>query len=119
MAGQVTITGNDTGSPAGQRVLGPLTVVGSATVGATSVEGLASGDNTLSVPPGATGCVIIPPQNGAVALKLRSSLNSGDAGLPISANQPSEYTFPTGGAPTTLILNAGSAQAALLTIWWF
>ena len=119
MAGEVTIAGSDTGAPAGQRVLGPLTVQGGATVGETVAGSLTSGDNTFAVPVGAIGVVIIPPlTGGTVTLKVRTSSNSGDAGLPISSTLPSVLVFPAS-APTSVIVNSSGALAAFTSLWFW
>lgn len=116
MAGTITVSGSSSGEPAGQRVFGPLTITGQTIVGETLEVALASGDNTFTVPAGAVAAVIIPPATNTVALKVRSSLNSGDVGLPINAGAlPFTYPFPAV-APTTLIVNAASSVASALTI---
>jgi hypothetical protein len=116
MAGIVTISGNSSSEPAGQRVLGPINIQGSIVVGDTVSQGLSSGDNTIAVPAGAVGVVIVPPSTGAVALKYRTSLNSGDGGLPIAPNLPFVHVFPSP-IPVSIILNAGSSQTAFTAAW--
>src|SRR5437879_5940494 len=107
MAGTITITGSAGSLGSGSKTIGPVTITGSATIGEILDVSLASGDNTIAIPLGATAVVIVPPASNAVALKLRSSLNSGDAGLPIHVTSPTVYAFP-GTPPTTLIINAAS-----------
>lgn len=116
MAGMVTITGLSASEPAGQRTLGPLSVQGSTVIGDTPTLALVSGDNTIQIPAGAVGVVIIPPTAGAVTLKYRTSLNASDGGLPISPALPFVHVFPSP-APTSIILNASASQAALLSAW--
>lgn len=112
MAGTLTIAGLSAGENVGQRVLGPLSIVGSSAVGETLSVALTTGDNTLSVPSGAVACLIVPPTNNAVVLKVRTSLNSGDAGLPLNTGAlPFVYPFPAT-PPTTLIVNAASSVAS-------
>lgn len=116
MAGTLTISGMSSGENAGQRTFGPLTITGTTIIGETLAVSLASGDNTFTVPTGAVAALIIAPTSGAVVLKLRTNTNSGDAGLVLpSASLPVVYAFPAT-APTSLIVNAASAQAAPLTI---
>lgn len=116
MAGRLTVTGVSTGENAGQRVFGPLTISGATVIGETIAINLASGDNTFAVPAGAVAALIVPPANNAVTVKVRSSLNSGDAGLPINPGAlPFVYAFPTV-APTSLIVNAASAISGAFTI---
>lgn len=116
MAGTVSITGLSASEPAGQRVLGPLSVQGSIVVGDTSAGALTIGDNTIAIPAGAVGVVVIPPAAGAATLKYRTSLNSGDAGLPISPTQPFVHVFPSP-IPTSIIINASAGQSAFLSAW--
>ncbi len=118
MAGTLTLTGMSSSEPAGQRVLGPLTLQGSVVIGDTQALALASGDNTITIPAGAVGLVVIPPTNGAAALKYRTSLNASDAGLPINPALPFVHVFPTP-IPTSIIINASTSQAAFLSAWVF
>lgn len=118
MAGTVTISGLSASEPAGQRVLGPLSIQGTVVIGDTVSESLNSGDNTIVVPSGSVGVVVVPPSTGSAALKYRTSLNSGDAGLPISPSAPSIHTFPSP-APTSIILNASTGQAAFTALWFW
>ena len=116
MAGTVTITGLSASEPTGQRTLGPISIQGSVVIGDTSAGALNSGDNTIAVPAGAVGVVIVPPTTGTATLKYRTSLNSGDTGLPISASQPFVHVFPSP-IPTSIIINASTSQSAFLSAW--
>jgi hypothetical protein len=116
MAGTVTITGLSASEPAGERVLGPLSVYGSVVVGDTESLPLASGDNTIPIPSGAVGVVIVPPTTGTATLKYRTSLNASDGGLPINPGAPFVHVFPAT-APTSVIINASSGQSAFLSAW--
>lgn len=116
MAGIVSITGSSASEPAGQRTLGPISVQGSVVVGDTFSGSLLIGDNTIAIPAGAVGVVVIPPSGGAAVLKYRTSLNSGDVGLPISPSQPFVHVFPTP-IPTAVIINASAGQTAFLSAW--
>lgn len=116
MAGVVTITGLSASEPAGQRVLGPITIQGTIVVGDTVTESLNAGDNVIPIPSGSTGVVIIPPSVGGATLLVRTSLNSGDSGLPLSPYNPFVYTFPSP-APTTVILNASTALSTFTSFW--
>src|SRR5438270_3889467 len=116
MAGTLTITGLSAGEPAGQRTFGPLTITGTTVEGETIVQPLISGDNTFAVPAGSVACLLIPPANSIVAVKVRTSLNSGDGGLPINPGSlPMVYPFPSP-IPTTLIVNAASGTTGSFTI---
>jgi len=114
MSGSLTIGGSAT-EPAGERIIGPLQIQGNQVVGETLAVPLASGDNTFAIPAGAVLALIIPPQNNSVALKVRTNLNSGDAGLPISPTNPMPYPFPAT-APASLIITASGVVTAPLSI---
>lgn len=119
MAGTITITGLSAGEPAGQRVFGPITVTGSAIIGATLELALSSGDNAVTVPTGAVGVVVIPPTNGSTAIKYRTSLNATDAGVPLNTGAvPFVHVFPAT-APTTVTLNAASTISSFTTVWFW
>ncbi len=115
-AGTLTVQGMSASEPAGQRTFGPLTITGTQVIGETLEAPLASGDNTFAVPTAAVACLIIPPTNGTAVLKLRTSANSSDAGLPLNGGgAPTLYPFPAS-APTSLIVNASVSQTPPLTI---
>lgn len=120
MAGTFTLTGGDNGLPGGSRTFGPITIQGAAVIGEVLDLALASGDNTVAVPTGAVAVVIIPPSGNTTTLKVRSSLNSGDAGLPINCGTSTGYflyQFPAS-APTSVIITAGAAISAFTEVWF-
>ena len=116
MAGTVSITGLSASEPTGQRTLGPLSIQGTVVVGDTQSQALSSGDNTINIPAGAVGVVVVPPSTGTATLKYRTSLNSSDTGLPISPAQPFVHVFPSP-IPTAIIINANTSQSAFLSAW--
>jgi hypothetical protein len=110
----VSISGTVTGAPSGSKALGPFLIINPASVDAITLLSTASGDNTIAIPTGAVGCVIVPPTTNTVALKLKNV--GGDSGLPIHPSQPTLLSLPA--ASTSFVLNAaGSAIAIELT--WF
>lgn len=116
MAGTFTITGMSAGEPGGERAFGPITITGSTVIGATLSLLLASGNNSVTVPTGAVAVMIIPPANNSATLKLFTSLNGSDSGLPLNPGAvPTVYPFPTS-APTTITLNSASTLAAFTTV---
>lgn len=116
MAGSLTVTGLSTGENAGERVIGPLSVVGSTVIGESLCVPLASGDNTFAVPAGAVAALILPGSGTVATLKVRTNTNSADGGLVLSSSAvPFVYPFPST-APTSLIINAASAVSSSLTI---
>ncbi len=84
----------NTAAPAG----GPLSVA------------LTSGDNTLTVPPGSQGLVLVPPSSSVVAKKLKGV--GGDTGFTLSATLPSVLMLPPGTA--TVLINAASSETVLI-----
>jgi hypothetical protein len=115
MPGSFTITGLSATEPAGERQFGPLSIQGSAVIGETIEAPLKSGDNTFSVPEQATACLIIPPLNGSAELKLRTSKNLLDEGVPLSQANPTVYSFPA--APlTSLVIHASVVTSGPITI---
>lgn len=68
---------------------------------------LASGDNTILVPPGSKGLIIIPPSTSTVVKKLKGA--APDTGFSIS---PSILSGPIGlpTAAVSIILNAVSSE---------
>jgi hypothetical protein len=111
MAGTLTIGGLAAGLLTGQKVIGPVTMTGSAVIGTVTDLTLASGDNTIAVPAGATAVMIELPASSVVELKLRTNLNSSDAGTPFG---PSGFVvLPVYSGTTSLIVNAASGGGTI------
>lgn len=109
MAGQFTVSGLAAGLGTGQKIIGPNTITGANLIGEIRDVALASGDNTITVPTGATAVWIVPSSTNTFALKVRTNLDNADTGLPISASDPfGPYSF-RGLAVTSLIINAGGS----------
>ncbi len=116
MAGTLTVAGMSAGENAGMRVFGPLTITGTTVIGDTFAGPLAMGDNTIAVPLGAVAVLIVPPVNNTTTLKVRTSLNAADAGLPVNSGAvPFLLPFPAT-APTTVIVNSSGATSAFCTV---
>lgn len=86
----------NTNAPAG----GPISVA------------LSSGDNTLTVPPGAMGLLLVPPSSSVVVKKLKGI--GGDTGFTINAALPQVIWLPAGAS--TMLLNAASSET--VSIHW-
>lgn len=78
--GTILISGTLTGFDTGTRTLSIANVIPTAIDGGTGII-LQSGYNAISVPSGATVCVIKPPQNNTVALLLKG--DTADVGISI------------------------------------
>lgn len=106
----VLVTGdgvNETFQPPTQPIVNAAAPAG----GPISVA-LASGDNTLTVPPGAQGLIFVPPSASVVVKKLKGV--GGDTGFTLSATLPSVLMLPAGTA--TVLINAASSET--VSIHW-
>ena len=74
---------------------------------------IASGDNTITVPNGATVALVTPPSSNTYALKEKSV--SGDAGEPRAANLPFVVTLS---GQTSFVLNASGAVGNTVVHCW-
>jgi hypothetical protein len=119
MPGTLTVNGMSAGLVSGEKVLGPITMTGSNTVGQITDASLSSGDNTFSVPPsGAYAVAILLGQSTAVTVKVRTNLNSGDVGLEIAPASGTAYAvFPLPTGVTELILNASGSLPGI-ELWF-
>lgn len=104
IAGTLSLTGTLTGESTGTH---QVALEWEITTGKeTTVVGLSSGDNTLSVPTGTTLIVITPPTSNSLALKVKGA--GGDTGVAISKTKPTVLTWDSG----TVIINAANTIAA-------
>ncbi len=99
----ISITGSVTGLPTGTKKLAGQIISTTAISIITDVI-LASGDNTITVPTGATAVLIQPPLANAIALTLKGA--GGDTGILLHKIYPTLVSLSAG--QTTLIINAGS-----------
>lgn len=114
MSGTLTITGMSAGLPGGEIISGPVTMTGSSLVGSLQSAALAVGDNTFSVPAGAVAVAIFPTGSTAATVKVRTNLNSGDAGLPVGPYSGLGFAvFPLPTGVTSVILNASQSVATV------
>ena len=111
MAGTMTIGGSAPGLLTGTKTIGPITDVGTAVVGTVTDVTLSSGDNTITVPSGATHVLIELPATNTVTLKVRSNLNSSDGGMPVGPTGFVKLPLPAG--TTSVIINAASTTGAI------
>jgi hypothetical protein len=112
--GSVTITANVTGGNDGTWSLGPSgsTRMLLNAIQAETVVTLAAGANTITVPSGATECIIIPftnsgsTTNTAYSGTLTLKGASGDTGVTISSSNVTVIPWDT--APSTFVLTASA-----------
>jgi hypothetical protein len=114
MAGSLTIGGMSAGLLSGQKIVGPITMMGNAIVGQITDLQLAIGDNAIPVPAGKTAvCIAFTPVFEPAEVKLRTNVNAADTGLPILAT--GFTVFPIPAAVTSLILHAAAAATVELS----
>lgn len=107
MSGTLTITGRSAGLPAGEIISGPVTMTGTSLVGALTSAPLAVGDNEFTVPVGAVAVAAFLGEAPAATVTVRTNLNTGDAGFPISPYPGVGFaSFPLARGVTSLTLNA-------------
>lgn len=107
MPGTLTVTGMSAGLTSGYKVIGPITMTGSNTVGEITDTTLVSGDNTFTVPAGATAVLLALGQSSAVTLTVRTNLNAADAGLPMGPFGGTQWAvFPLVTGVTQIIVHA-------------
>lgn len=100
----------------GTQSVGPANVTGTITPVAYSLV-LVSGNNSFTVPAGAVGCLITPPNTNTVALKTKTT--SGDTGENIPQATPSLRQFDPNNLPATLYINAASNTTGNTTVLFF
>ncbi len=110
MAGSLTINGSVTSLQSGAKVIGPLTISATGTIGQTNDVTLTSGDNTVAIPATATACVIVPSTANTAVLKVRTV--NGDTGITVSKTLPCVLSFDTS-PPATLYINAAAGSAVV------
>lgn len=117
MAGTLTVSGMSAGELTGERIIGPLTIVGKAVIGETIVASLASGDNRFVVPSEAVAVMIVPPPNNETSITLRTSVNEEDSGLPLNPSA-SPFVYPlVEHSPLSLIVHSASATTGLYILF--
>jgi hypothetical protein len=112
MAGSLTISGLAAGLVSGQKIIGPNTMVGSATVGQVTDYTLTTGDNTFTVPTGAYAVAVFLPSTNSSAITVRTNLDSGDTGLAVNPVGP-WFVWPFASGTTSLILHAAAGGAVI------
>jgi hypothetical protein len=73
---------------------------------------LSSGDNTISVPSGSVGFVIVPSTASTVVKKLKGG--AGDTGFTIRASAPSVVSMPN--STSSILINASAGET--VSIQW-
>jgi hypothetical protein len=109
----MTLTGMSSGPTTGQKTTLLVTDIAAGTVSETVDASLVMGDNTFAVPAGASRVAITPPAGTAV-VKVRTNLNSGDAGLQVAPYSGTPFvSFALVAGTTSVILNASATVAGV------
>lgn len=116
MAGTLTLSGLACGLASGEQIIGPNTMAGGAIIGAIIPVTLVTGDNTVSVPPLAVAVAVFVPSTNTAEIKVRTNLNSFEAGLPINPSGP-WFAWPLYTGTTSVILNAASGGATISVVF--
>lgn len=83
--------------------------VNSAGSGQNQLVALVSGNNTITVPTGATGVTIIPAEDNAVALTLKGV--NGDTGIALALTSPTSIGLAS---VSSFVINAGGSVTVRL-----
>jgi len=81
--------------------------------GDIAVQDLSSGNNTISVPSGATGVTIIPPEDNAIVITLKGV--AGDTRIALHLTDVSSIALKS--TVTSFVLNAANALTGIRLIW--
>ena len=117
--GNLTIQANVQGAPTGSRSINSVIPLNSA-VDATQVITLSIGANTITVPTGATECIIYGPNsvnptpNPVNAAVLTLEGVAGDTGVVLSGKYPTVLSWDT--APASFVIN--STATGTLEAWF-
>ena len=104
MAGMITIGGISANLVSGETRIGPITISGKTQLGERIALELKAGDNVVTVPTGAYACLIVFPQTFTEGeVKIRSSKDPSDTGLPVNTIAPVLFALPSG--VTSLTIN--------------
>lgn len=114
MSGTLSITGVQTFASGDKEI--KLSVPMSGVGSVTDIE-LALGDNTVAVPPSASGCIIVPPTTNTTTVITLKGVG-GDTGIHLSKQHPSVISFDTS-TPATLVLNASAAMTDVTEVTFF
>jgi hypothetical protein len=116
----ITIGGQITGTPAGARTVGPISITSSAANGVVTQVVLQAGANTITVPttPAPTACIIQLNSSNTQETTLKGV--AGDTGIDIGKTGTHVLSFNTASLPASFVLSSVATQTGLITeIIWF
>lgn len=109
---QIDLRGLFESLPSGSRSIAPTSLVNSdAPYGVTQIT-LASGDNTITIPTKATGCIIAFDPTSTTVKTLKGV--GGDTGVVLAKAKWNVITFDST-PPANFIINSGAADTSKLT----
>lgn len=111
MAGTLTLSGFQSGTPEGSDSISLTLSLGS--VDEELPVTLANGSNTITVPAGSLGVLIIPPASNTTSIMLAAS------GVPLSRNSWSLVQFDQSAPPASFVVVAGAAFSQPVTFKFF
>lgn len=103
-------------TPFGTVTIGPFNFTGTITA-LIEYLNLVSGNNSITVPTGAVGVLIVPPTTNNVVLKYKTT--SGDVGLNIPQATPALFLFDSANVPATVYVNAASNTTGQTQVVFF
>ncbi|MGZ4518845.1 MAG: hypothetical protein ACXVGB_00305 [Mycobacteriaceae bacterium] len=107
----ISISGSITGLPDGDKTVGPVAISSAAAVGDSESIILANGDNTVTPPARATGCIIVFDPTSTTTKTLKGV--GGDTGVPLKKTGANLLTFEL--AHGAFIINSSAADTGLYT----
>lgn len=119
MPGSVTTAGSVTGGLTGSTVIGPLSIIGTLASAMDFPVILATGDNTIAVPAGATAFVF-QPCGGLATVTFRFAGVPSQYGNQISPINPlGPVSFDPLNIPASIIFNVGTASSGTFSVITF
>jgi hypothetical protein len=114
-AATITIGGQITGTPAGARTVGPISITSAAANGVVTQVVLQAGANTITIPtsPAPTGCIIQLPSTNTSVTTLKGV--GGDTGIAIGKTGAMMLCFDPTAVPSNFVLSSVSTQTGLIT----
>jgi hypothetical protein len=109
----VTLTVSVTGDGLSESYALPAVVNAAAPGGGPSNLALATGFNSIAVPPGSLGFILIPPVGSVITKTLKGI--TGDTGIPLHVTNPTWVSLPP--ATATIGITAGGAGETVAIHW--
>lgn len=112
---EISVRGLIQGTPSGNRQIGPISITSAASNGQVQQIILASGTNTITIPPtpAPTGCVIQLPSANTAITTFKGV--AGDTGFVIGKTGFLVLTWDPTAVPASFVLSSASLQTGLIT----